>query len=149
MTAYPAYAAHTTAFIELCRTASSSVKVGDGERPPGVGWQGTPGQSPFVGYIVVYPIGTNRGESTMAAPNDDVEFEWQTTITAASRAHAETIFDLLADVLIDTALTVPGRACSDHLRLSTDAGGVRREEFNQQPPLWLATPRWAVTSVPE
>ncbi len=152
MSAYARYHDHTEAFIALCKTAFNPgvVLVGDGERPPSAGWQSVPGQGDrYVAHLTVYPIGTSAGEGSTNDPQDEVEFEWQTTIVAGSRAQGEVVFDLLAAALIDVALVVPGRACTDHLRLTTDGGGVRREEFNQQPPLWTATPRWAITTVPE
>jgi hypothetical protein len=147
---FPLYEDHTDAFLHLVQVAfvNTVVLVGDGEEPPGCGWRAAPGQATYVPYVIVYPMATTPGESTIDAPLSDAEFEWQTTISSASRAQAQRVFDLLAQVLVDERLEVPGRACSDHLRLTTDGGGVRREEFNQQPPLWVATPRWAITTVP-
>ncbi len=146
---FPLHQAHTDAFVALVTAvfAATPVKVGDGEEPANVGWVAGPGGSNFVGHVTVYPVNTDPGESSIVTPWSDAEFEWQTTIVSASRKHGQTIFDLLAQALVDQQIVVTGRACSNHLRLTTDGGGVRREETSQ-PPLWVATPRWAITTVP-
>lgn len=148
---HPSLRTHTDALVALLDAGlPAGVLVGDGEIPAGAGWAGMPGQSDFVGYVVVHPLGAAIGlddHATLAAPDDDGDLTWQLTCVGASRSHAEAVTDLVFGVVIGAHLTVAGRATT-RLHQIDISGGARRDEDDTQPPLWIATPRITCTSTP-
>ena len=133
--------AHTTAFLALLPAF-----VGDGEKPAGKGWQGVPGSSSFEGYGICYPISSSF-DGSIAEGQDDAELTWQVTCVGATRAQAEAVTDLVVDAAVGAQLTVTGRATT-HVELQSGSAGCSRQENEQQPPLWMSTPRFTVTSTP-
>jgi hypothetical protein len=139
---------HTDAVIAmLTAELEPAVLVGDGERPTGAGWSATPGQSSFTGYVIVYPIG-QAFDGSVAEPDVDATLMWQVTCVGATRQHAETVLGLVNAALIGRTVDTAGRTTTGGMRAVADAGGVRRDEAETQPPLWIATPRYMATSTP-
>ncbi len=134
--------AHTLAFLALMPAGL----VGDGIKPTGKGWSATPGQDDFYGYAICYPVSTSR-DGTIAEGQDDAEFTWQVTCVGSTRGQAEAVVDLVCVACVGRQLTVTGRVTT-HVEQQDGSGSVTRDETNQQPPLWLATPRFTVTSTP-
>ena len=68
----PTVAVHTTAM--LTRLATTGLPVGQGRKPDGRdgttlgGWQGTPGKSEFLAYLVLYTLNMRREGDNASQP---------------------------------------------------------------------------------
>jgi hypothetical protein len=86
------------------------LNVGDGKQPPATGWQGPPGQSPFVSYSIVWRIGSLDLRSSTIEDRFDEE---RPTIFirsfGATRLQAEQQDDAVRNRMLHTTVTVPGR----------------------------------------
>lgn len=136
----------TGAVIAALRAAG--LQVGDGERPNDpaqpVGWQGAPGVSPFVGYVVVHPIAGGTVDGTLGEPNTDFAPLYQLSSYGANRAQAETIGDLARNAVLTAQMAVTGRVV---VLVAIDLlGGCRRTD-DVQPPVWQAVDRIRVLTV--
>ena len=76
----------TTDAIILVLQTDGGLAVGDGEKPDGAGWQGTPGQSVFEPYVVVYPIAGGQADGTVSSPDADADSIYQFSCVGATRA---------------------------------------------------------------
>jgi hypothetical protein len=104
LTAAPARP-HTDAVVAALTAAN--VLVGRGERPPGAGWQGEPGQTAFTPYVVLYPsAGIPDGD--LADPNVYLDYSCQLTCVGATQEGAEAVADA-AKAFVGQRLTVAGR----------------------------------------
>ena len=132
---------HTDAVVAAL--VAAGLVVGDGGSPPDpFGWAGTPGQSQFHAYAIVYPLG-QVFDGTLGCPDVDSDLRWQVTCVGASREQAEWVQHQTQTALIGAVLTVAGRSVP---RVRPDGGaGVRRDDTTQ-PPLFLSTPRFAAQS---
>lgn len=146
---------HTSALLEVLNTPK--VKTFDAGAPdldttPGVvggwGWQGTPGESRFRPYRVLYPIIGGVFDGTLGAPSDDASLIYQVTCVGRDRPQCEAIVDDTNSLLVEQGadLVVPGRFI---MRLWCDmAGGGARRDDTVQPPVFIGTPRYRVESTP-
>lgn len=93
---------------------ATDLVVGDGKRPEDAGWQGTPGGSTFVGYVVLrsIPGGFTRaeGRGTITSPDSDAVTFYELLSVGATRAQSEHISDIATRTLVGQRPTVPGRA---------------------------------------
>jgi len=112
----------------------------------GVGWPGTPGQSIFVPYVVLYPLGSRFDGPLGANAYDDADFTYQITCVGESREQAEGITDVVNTTFIGQTLTVSGRTVT-HIVADNAAAHVRRDD-SVQPPVFMSTPRYAIYSTP-
>lgn len=112
----------------------------------GWGWQGTPGDSEFRPYCIVYPLPGGLFDGPLGCPDDDASLVWQVTCVGATRGQCEWVADQVAAVLIGQTLNVANRFI---FRIWADmaGGGVRRDD-TVQPPVFIATPRYRVDSTP-
>jgi len=144
---------HTDALVTRLVSATS-VTVFDAA-PPAIddlgggadwGWQGTPGQSTFLPYIVVYPLAGGTFDGPLGCPDDDASLIWQATCVGATRAQCQLVADQALSALIGHRLSVPGRSVT---RLWADFpdGGVIRDD-TVQPPLFISVPRFRGESRP-
>ena len=136
---------HTDAVVAAL-DAVTGIEVGDGVAPAAGGWAGTPGESTFAGYVIVYPLGSTL-DGPLAAPDADAELTWQLTCVGATRQQCEWVVDAALGALVGAALTVTGRATVDRIRLVDGTGGTRRDDTTQ-PPVFIATPHVTVTTTP-
>jgi hypothetical protein len=83
--------------------------VGRGVKPVGGGWQGEPGASEFIGYVVLYP---SRGltDGDLCDPHEYLDYQVQATCVAATQEGAEAVADAVRAALIGVRLTVTGRS---------------------------------------
>lgn len=87
--------------------AAAGLLVGRGGEPSGAGWQGEPGASTFVPYVVLYPTpGTPEGD--LADPNEYLDYRCQATCVAATQEGAEVVADAVK-TLVGQRLAVAGR----------------------------------------
>jgi hypothetical protein len=121
---------HTAAVIAALQAAG--VAVGDGSGK---------GLSPP--FAVVYPIPGGGTSGTLGKRNEDAELVYQVTCVGRVRPEAEWIVDKVMALL--NGFNVAGRSI---LLVSLDShGGIRRDD-DVTPPLFYATPRFRVLSVP-
>lgn len=107
VTELAAAAPHTTALIELLESAG--ILAGRGEHPEGGGWQGEPGRSDYIPYVVVYPFPGSPDGNT-AEPYEYLDYKAQVSCWGATAVHVEEFADRVRGALIGKRLTVPGRS---------------------------------------
>lgn len=98
---------HTDAVVERLQVAG--LLVGRGQKPDGGGWQGEPGDSEFIRYVVVFPSpGLTAGD--LCNPHEYLDYQVQTTVVAASQEGVEAAADAVKTALVGVRLTVTGRS---------------------------------------
>lgn len=123
------------------------VVVCDGVVPKnGVGWPGVPGQSIFVPYVVLYPLGVMFDGPIADNAYDDADLHYQVTCVGESREQAEDVTDVVIATFVGQPLTVTGRAVT-HITLDDAAANVR-PDHTVQPLVFMSTPRFAIYSTP-
>lgn len=143
----PARAPHTLA-IETYLAAQTDVPVGDGSKPPGAGWQGSPGQSQFVNYFVLHSIIGGTLDGPLGDPHADADLIWQLDACAATQLGAEVTADLGRAALLVAGLpplSIAGRA----VRWVTEdipGGGARQDP--DQPSIWRQFSRYRIATTP-
>lgn len=132
-------APHTTAIVT--RLETTDLPVGDGRAPADGGWQGTPGDSVFLAYLVLYQIGVLRAGPDAALSNryTDPQLRYQVTAVGIDRLSAETAADLATAALVGSPLVVPGR--STVLLIPESSVGATRDE-SVNPPVFTAFDRF-------
>jgi hypothetical protein len=133
----------TESIISVLEVAT--LRVGDGEKPANSGWQGTPGQSTFRGYVVVHPVGAFNIDGTLDQPSDDVWPLAQVTSYGATRAQCEEIADDARAAMLTGAFVVAGRSLG---RWSIDLVGVVVRTDDIQPSIYMAPDRYTVFTTP-
>lgn len=131
---------HKDAVIAALEAAG--LLVGDGEKPDGGGWQGTPGQSVFKGYVVVYRIRGGSRSGNLDDPHEDAEFIFQVTCVGSSPTLAESLADEAETLL--KGVTVAGRS----IYPSPDMNPGTERDDDVQPPLFYCTPRYRLKTTP-
>lgn len=102
----PAAAPHTAATMAALTAAGLHVERGG--KPAGAGWQGEPGASDFVAYVVLYP-GGHMDDGVLGDPWEDLDYKVQATCVAATCEGAELVADIVTATLIGRRLEVEGR----------------------------------------
>ena len=130
----------TDAIITLLEAAP--LTVGDGVAPSAGGWSGVPGQSTFVGYVVVHPVSGGVLDGTIDAPNIDADPLYQLSTFGATREQCENIADLCrAEMVTKAALTVAGRSV---LQVDQDMLDGARRDDDIQPATWMGVGRYRI-----
>lgn len=119
---------------------AADVLVGDAEAPDGGGWQGEPGASAFVPYVVVWPLWSDTDGA-----NDDIHADltarYGLTAVGISRSQAEQLCDR-ARAASRTVVVAGHRVWP--VTFETQ-GDVRRDDTHaNQPPLFYVPDRIAV-----
>lgn len=144
---------HTSAVVDLLDTPK--VKCFDAGNPDptegagnGFGWQDTPGQSQFLPYRIVYPIPGGFFDGPLGCPSDDASLIFQVTCVGATRPQCEAIVDDTNALLVEqpASLVITGRYVT-RVWAEMAGGGARRDD-EAQPPVFIATPRYRVDTVP-
>lgn len=142
---------HTTAIVDaldaVLKTFDAGspglAALGGGE---GWGWQGKPLESKFKPYCIVYPLPGGVFDGPLGCPDNDASLIWQVTCVGATRPQCEWVVDKVNATLVGQPLTIPNRYVT---RVQADmAGGGARRDDTVQPPVFIATPRCRVDSVP-
>jgi hypothetical protein len=96
---------HTAAVIGHLQT--NGLTVGDGNKPDGAGWQVAPGQSPFVGYCVVWRLGSQeRRNWSLQGDYGESRPLMFVRCFGGTRVQAETLLDTVLDVMLAQTITV-------------------------------------------
>lgn len=123
----------------LTALTDAGLRVGDGETPDGVGWQGTPDSSTFLSYCVLHPMLGGHSTGSIGAPHGDKEILYQVSCYGPDRAAAEVVAGLVEDVMLAARPTMTGHKVR---YVDDDALGGARRDDQAQPPLWVAVPRY-------
>jgi len=139
------HVARSTTDAVVYNLDAAELVVGDGEKPDAGGWQGSPGSSTFVGYVVVHPIPGGTTDGTLEAPEERAEALYQLSAVGATRQQAEFIADRTREVMLQWPLVIAGRVVD---LVSTDTlGGAVRDDAGQ-PPLYQVADRYRITTEP-
>lgn len=130
----------TDAIISALETAT--LTVGDGTKPAGAGWQGTPGSANFNPYVVVYPTPGGFYDGTVGDAFADARVDYTISSFGASREQAQWGADTVFATLTDPSnVTVSGRTVQ-LLRPDVDGGVIRDDDVT--PPIYHSPTRWRV-----
>ena len=151
MVTVPQLDPHTAGIIAALEAAG--IVTGDGADPldehgsPRAGWQGTPGQSPFLPYCVLYPPAAKVLDGSIGDPNADLSGTWQVTSIGPTPAAARYVSDQVRSVLVDAihTVTIEGRRV---MSATEDVGGQPRRDDGVQPPLWYSPDRFRISTTP-
>lgn len=101
-----------TALVDHCLTAlrpdgseAESWEVGDHEKPKSGGWQGDPGRSAFVAYVVLTSLATQRPQGSLGQPGENAVFPMALTSIGSSRRQASLLSDLARTRMAELART--------------------------------------------
>lgn len=130
--------AHSDAVVAALTAAG--LLVGRGKQPAGSGWQGTPGNSQFKAYAVLYPS-PGIPDGNLADPNEYLDYTFQLTCVAATQDGAEAVSDIAKATLVGARLNVSGRS-SYPVYLVADP--VTQRDDAVSPPLHYCTPQFRV-----
>lgn len=98
---------HTDAVVACLEDAG--LLVGRGEKPLGAGWQGSPGASVFVPYVVLWPSpGDTAGD--LCDPHEYLDYMVQATCIGSTQEGAEAVADAVKIALVGVRLMVPNRS---------------------------------------
>lgn len=98
---------HTDAVVAAI--AAIPMLVARATMPSGAGWQGTPGESTFKPYAVVYPS-SGTPDGSIAEPLEYLDYSAQINIFGVSEQQAERAADDVRAALIGRRLAVTGRS---------------------------------------
>lgn len=140
--------AHTSAVVDVLDAELKTFDGGAPENPGGQGWgwQDTPGGSTFKAYYVVYPLPGGVFDGPLGCPDDDASLIFQVTCVGSTRPQCEAAADRALSLLVGQPLTIAGRYVT-RVQADMAQGGARRDD-TVQPPVFIATPRFRVDSVP-
>lgn len=125
--------------------AGAGLKTGDGEKPDDGGWTGTAGQSTFVPYVVVHPLGSYEMDGPIGDSFADVWPLHQLNAYGATRAQCEETTDNVRAVMLGAVLVVADRRVCI---VKPDRLGIISRVDDAQPPLFMAPDRYSVCTTP-
>jgi hypothetical protein len=133
----------TTAVLDTLATAAEAGAwlVGDAEKPAGGGWQGEPGTSVFVPYVVLWPIPGGYIDGSLGRPDSDAESLYQATSVGATRQQAETVGDRVRAALVGAQLTIPGRGL---IRVRCEELGGATPDRSVEPAVFMVPDQFVV-----
>lgn len=114
--------------------------VGFGAAPDGAldGVQGRTGPD----YMILFPLNASR-DGSLADPWMDVDLNYQITCVGRLAAGVRWLQDQIEAALL--TVTIAGRAVT---QVVPEEGGQVRTDFDIEPPVYTATPRYRITTVP-
>lgn len=129
---------HTAALLDAL-TDRQLLPVGDGEAPDDGGWQGAPGQSDFVAYLVLHMLTGGSTDGSLGDPQCDAAIAFQVTAVGYTREQCEDAAGSARDALYESPIDVDGRG-AEHVR-DDGWGGARRDD-TVDPSLFISTERY-------
>lgn len=146
MSTLPARAPQTDALVTYLSPLVAPALIGRGEKPPGAGWQGAPGQSVFVGYVVLHSIPGGQIDGTLGQPNRDGDLVEQASCHGATQQQAEQLGDVVQAALLGVpALAIAGRAIR-WVAPDVPPGAARQDP--DQPSIWTSIGRYRIGTTP-
>ncbi len=114
--------------------------VGFGAAPPGAleGVQERTGPD----YMILYPLNTER-EGSLGDPYTDVDLIYQVTCVGRLPEGVRWLVDRIEPALL--AVEIPDRSL---LQVIPEDAGKTQSDDDVQPPVYMATPRYRIVTVP-
>ena len=120
--------------------------VGDAVKPPNCGWSGTPGQSQFIPYLIVYPTGGGGVDGPLGDTRSDVQYVYQVTCIGSTREQADFMRDKVRAVMFNESnFSITGRRV---LRTILDVPIATSRDDDVQPPLFFSADRFRLETSP-
>lgn len=111
--------------------------VGDHEKPPRGGWQGEPGHSQWVPYLVLTATPSSSIGGGLGAPGSNVWFGYAVTVVGLTRGQAEKASAVARERLASLQRTKTGDGRTISQVQVVRYGGIDR--LGAEPPLYLIT----------
>lgn len=143
----PARAPQTRSLEEYL-AEQTGLPVGEGVAPTDGGWQGAPGQSVFLAYLVVHSIPGGTLDGPIGDPHADSDLVWQIDSVGATQLAAEEGGDLARAALLVQglpSLSIAGRAVR---WVSEDIPGGGARQDPDQPSIFRQFSRYRIATTP-
>lgn len=136
----------TQALVDLIGTETGIATFVRGDDLSAVGWQGTPGASTFVPYVLVEPITGGFTEGTLCNPHESPRPDYIIRPIGMSVAQVETVDDKVFAALTSTKPAAAGMVVH---HLSPDVLGGVDPDYDVGPPhIYHAPTRWRIFTTP-
>lgn len=93
-------------------------------------------------YMILYPMNVDR-DGSLGDPYTQADLLYQVTCVGQLAAGARYLVDRIEPALL--ALTITGRTV---IQIVPEDGGQVRPDFDVDPPVFIATPRYRIRTVP-
>ena len=147
MTSIPARSPQTEALTAWLATQVQA-PIGHGAAPDEPhGWTDAPGDTPFIGYLVIHSIPGGQIDGDLAHPSVDGDLVWQINTHGATQQQAERLADAVQQALLGQRppLVIAGRALL-WVRSDIPHGAARIDV--DQPSIWWSTGRYRIGTTP-
>lgn len=130
--------------------ATTGIPVARGDKPAGAGWQGVPGTSSFVPYMVLDAIPGGVTSGSAGDPQADVSVPFDVRCIGASATQAEKVADRARRVLCESrdAVVVPGRALLLPVSLEMASPARADMSMGDGQTLFVSSPRFRLHTTP-
>jgi hypothetical protein len=129
----------TDAIVDALELAG--LVVGRGIKPAtGAGWQGDPGASTFIPYVVVHPSPGGVYDGSLETPFDDAQPDYVVSAIAATQTACQVTADAAFAVLLTAPSFVMDGRVVQLAEPDVDGGVVRDDDV--QPPVYYSPTRW-------
>lgn len=133
----------TDAIVTLLTNAG--LVVGSGTKPATGGWQGTPGESVFTPYVVVYATTGGYFDGPISTPFADAMPDYVISSFGSNQQQAQFTNDLVYTTLTGSKPTAAGMSVE---LVSPDVeGGVVRDD-DVTPAIHYSPTRWRIFTTP-
>lgn len=120
--------------------------VGDGVKPvEAAGWEGDPGNSRFLPYVVVHAMPGGAADGSVDAPYADSQPLYQLSSYGESRDQCERVASRAHAVMLSASLSAPGVKA---LLVDVDVLGGAVPINDVQPPIWQSAYRYRIRLTP-
>lgn len=124
---------------------SAGILVGDAVAPDGRGWQGTPLQSDFVPYVVVYEVTGGTLDGPIGLPNDDAAVIYQLTSVGHDRQQCAWMADKARLTMLASPFILDTRQV---MYVDVDMLGGTIRDDDAKPPVFFSPDRFRVWTTP-
>lgn len=134
----------------LAALAADDIIVGDNTKPPEdqavCGWDGTPGESDFIPYVVVWPLPGGVTSGTILHEHADAFPIYQITSIGATREQCEWLADKVRVIAEQrSSWSPPGRTV---MQVRVDQFGGATPDHTAQPPVHMCPDRYRPITTP-
>lgn len=145
MTVLPLVQDHLAAVVSLLEADGIAVTTED-DWPDSAGWQGTPGQSTFVGFCRVKDISGAGPTGEIDGVRSDRRFLFHIQSVGATEGQANKLRDRVQPLITGGGLTIPGRALLQPAYL--EQPGQTDPSTDVQPTIFVGWDQYAVPTTP-
>lgn len=146
MSTLPSVQDHLAAVVALLEGDGLLVTVED-DWPDGAGWQGSKGQTDFVGFVRVTDMAGPAPRGMVDGIRSDMSFLIHAQSIGANRNHANHLRDRVHRLFVSGEITVPGRRLAQ--KPTVDMSGETNKDTDVTPNVFVGWDRYRVWTVPE